>query len=230
MRLACVRPCGAVAVFCLRSRLLFVLRQTGRLAIACVPVPRVEIAICAFSMRRRGYLPWRVHFGFECFFMAISTGLRGDEDRGKRDWRRGLCAFLRSRIGFEILSAGSTLGLRAPDCAKESNVEAALPPLWTLFTLRQGCVGAYSQRRHPGTRVDPPGSDLWSGGSCCISMLSTRTIEDLPNSKLWFGKSCGIARQQVEAAPPPGCVREAEWKPHSGREAVWKPALPAGLP
>ena len=36
-------------------------------------------------------------------------------------------------------------------------------------------------------------------------MLPARTIEDLPNSNLWFGKSCGIARQQVEAAQPPGC-------------------------
>ena len=64
----------------------------------------------------------------------------------------------------------------APDCAKESNVEAALPPLWTLFTLRRGYVCAYTRRRHPGTRVDPPGSNLWPGGSGCIAMLSTRTI------------------------------------------------------
>ena len=59
---------------------------------------------------------------------------------------RSLCALLRKHIGSVSLSAGSTLGLRAPDCAKESNVEAALPPLWTLFTLRRGYVCAYTRR------------------------------------------------------------------------------------
>ena len=59
--------CGSVAAFCLRftpviavllqrfafgSRLLFdAERQTGRLAVSCVPIPRVEIAIRAFSRR-----------------------------------------------------------------------------------------------------------------------------------------------------------------------------------
>ena len=56
---------------------------------------------------------------------------------------------------------------------------------------------------HSGTRKDLPESNLCSGGSCCITMLPTRTIEDLPNSNLWFGKSCYIARQQVEAALRP---------------------------
>ena len=97
------------------------------------------------------------------------TGVRG-RGNGERGWRRGLCAFLRSRIGIVSFSAGRTLGLRAPDCAKESST------LWTLFTLRRGYVGAHSRRRHPGTRKDPPGSNLWPGGSCCIAMLSTRTI------------------------------------------------------
>ena len=45
---------------------------------------------------------------------------------------RGLCTLLRNHIGLAALSAGSTLGLRAPDCAKESST------LWTLFTLRRG--------------------------------------------------------------------------------------------
>ena len=45
-----VQLCGSVAVLCLGSRLLFAAwRQTGRLAVACVPIPRVEIAICTFS-------------------------------------------------------------------------------------------------------------------------------------------------------------------------------------
>ena len=49
------------------------------------------------------------------------------ERRGERSRRHGVSAFLRERIGFVGFSAGSTLGLRAPDCAKESST------LWTLF-------------------------------------------------------------------------------------------------
>ena len=30
--------------------------------------------------------------------------------------------------------------------------------------------------RSPGTRKDPPGSNLWPGGSCCIEMLSVHSI------------------------------------------------------
>ena len=98
------------------------------------------------------------------------TGDGGDAgNRATGGWRRGLYALLRNHIGFAMLSAGSTLGLRAPDCAKESST------LWTLFTLRRGCLSAYT-RRHPGTRKDPPGSDLWPGGSGCIAMLPIRTI------------------------------------------------------
>ena len=65
--------------------------------------------------------------------MAIPTENEGDEEtrrtkgRGERSRRRGGRAFLRDRIGFAMFSAGSTLGLRAPDCAKEPLA------LWTLF-------------------------------------------------------------------------------------------------
>ena len=109
---------------------------------------------------------WQVHFGFVRFLQAISTGLSGNGDTGYgiRGRRRGLCALLCKHISLEMLSAGSTLGLRAPDCAKESST------LWTLFRgwpsekvrfTRRGCVGTDSRRRHSGTRVDPPGSDKW---------------------------------------------------------------------
>ena len=96
------------------------------------------------------------------------TGTRGRSYEEERGRRRGASESLRNRIGLAMLSAGSTLGLRAPDCAKESST------LWTLFTLRRGCVGAYT-RRHPGTRKDPPESNLCSGGSGCIAMLPIRT-------------------------------------------------------
>ena len=138
---------------------------------------------------------------FICGDLDGVTGDARNERTGLRGWRCGLCASLRSRIDLVMLSAGSTLGLRAPDCAKESStlwtlfalrrdwvgadswplcafaqahwlcyafrgeyagaarpqtcakeskVEAALPPLWTLFTLRRGWVGACSRRPSPG--------------------------------------------------------------------------------
>ncbi len=265
--------------FAFGSRLLFVLRQTGRLAAACVSVPPGrDRHLCVLAVLF-DYLPLWVHFGFGRFLQAISTGYRGCGGRGngvtglaarplcvfaQSHWLcnafrgeyagaarprlrqrvfdsldslhaaaglrwcgfaafvrfcaaalallrfprgvrwgsapqtapkslrlsglssgagrvrkcalrggavlvriRSACASLRNRIGFVMLSAGSTLG--APDCAKESST------LWTLLTLRRGRVNAYTRRRHPGTRKDPPGSNLWPGGSGCIKMLSTRS-------------------------------------------------------
>ena len=60
-----------------------------------------------------GYRAWLVYFGIVCFLAAIPTG------DGERSRRRGFCALLRNHIGFEMLSAGSTLGQK---------VEAALRP------------------------------------------------------------------------------------------------------
>ena len=154
---------------CLGSRLSFFLCQEKRdgLRYLAFLFRRVEIAIRAFSRCRCGYLPWRVHFGFVRFFMAISTGYRGRG--GTESAVRCGCAW-RESIGFDMLSAGRTLGLRAPDCAKESST------LWTLFTLRRGCVGAGSPRRHPGTIGDLTGSNLWPGRSCGRSNIAVRTI------------------------------------------------------
>ena len=86
---------------------------------------RVEIAIRAFSGCWLGYLPLWVHFGLA---VCLRRSRRGDRGCGERGWRRGACALLRNRIGFEMLSAGSTLGAARPQtCAKESST------LWTLF-------------------------------------------------------------------------------------------------
>ena len=172
--LARVWHCVPVAALFLGSRLLFVLRQTGRLAISCVPIPPGRDRHSCVLAALFGYLTWRVHFGLVRFFMAIPTGDRGRGKRsyegyGARGWRRGACASLRNRIGLAAFSAGSTLGLRAPDCAKESST------LWTLFTLRRGCVGADSLRRHPGTIGDLTGSNLWPGRSCGRTIAPTRS-------------------------------------------------------
>ena len=136
----------------------------------------------AFSQCRCSYLPLWVHFGVWMFFLWRSRRVTGVRRTGIRGQRRGLCAFLRKHIGLVMLSAGSTLGLRAPNLRQRSST------LWTLLRgrpsekvrfTRRGCVGAYTRRRHPGTRKDPPNSNLWFGGSGCIAIISTRTIGDL---------------------------------------------------
>ena len=168
--LAFVRACHTFLSGCLmfdHACCLPPVRQTERLAICCVPIPPwVVIAIRAFS--DVAWLSGFVGSLRDCAFpYGYPDGIIGAA--GLRNWRRGLCAFLRSRIGVVSFSAGRTLGLRAPDCAKESST------LWTLFTLRRGYVSAYTRRR-PSTRKDPPESNLCSGGSGCIAMLPIRTI------------------------------------------------------
>ena len=161
--------------FAFSSRLSFFLCQEKRDGLRCLAFlfrgSRSPSCVLAVSVRLSAFVGslrvWTFFYG-DLDGIAGDTGDAGNGATG--GWRRGLYALLRNHIGFAVLSAGSTLGLRAPDCAKESST------LWTLFTLRRGYVGAHSRRRHPGTRKDPPGSNLWPGGSCCIAMLSTRTI------------------------------------------------------
>ena len=71
-----------------------------------------------------GYRAWLVYSGIVCFLAAIPTG------DGERSRRRGFCALLRNHIGFEMLSAGRTLGQK---------VEAALRP---RPRLRQRAIGS----------------------------------------------------------------------------------------
>ena len=77
------------------------------------------------SQASYGYRACLVHLELVRCLMAIPMELRNR--------RRSVSTILREHINFAMVSAGRTLGLRAPDCAKESNVEAALRPLWTLF-------------------------------------------------------------------------------------------------
>ena len=169
---AYARLCVSGAASCLRSRLLFAAwRQTGRLAVSCVSIPpgRDRHSCVLAALARLSALEGSLR---ACTFLCGDLdGVRGTELRGARGTGLAarLCASLRNHIGLATLSAGRTLGLRAPDCAKESST------LWTLFTLRRGCVGADSPRSHPGTRKDPPGSNLWPGGSCDRTIAPTRT-------------------------------------------------------
>ena len=99
-----------------------------------------------------GYRTWLVHFGLVRFFMAIPTENEGDEEtrrtkgRGERSRRRGRVRFCVNILALPCFPPGVRWGSAPQTCAKESNVEAALRPLWTLFTLRRGWVGADSPR------------------------------------------------------------------------------------
>ena len=134
--------------------------------------------------------------GLRVFWRRSRRGNEGT--RGTEAARQS--AFLRDRISFAMFSAGSTLGLRAPDCAKESSTLWTLLRGWTSGKVRfarRGWGGADSRRRHPGTRKDPPGSDKrrphcgWPGGSGCILL----TFLALRGSK-WNRHSRRAARRQ----------------------------------
>ena len=111
--------------------------------------------------------------------VSLWRSRRGYRDAGTRErgWRRGLCAFLRSRIGVAALSAGSTLGLRAPDCAKESST------LWTLlrgwpsekvrFTRRGRCSALYVSELRAGARLRLAGFSAGTG-DCARGGCSAR--------------------------------------------------------
>ena len=106
---------------------------------------------------------------FICGDLDGLPGTRGTRERGYGAGGAALVRFCAGASALSCFPRGVRWGCAPQTCAKESST------LWTLFTLRRGWVGAYT-RRHPGTRKDPFGSDLWPGGSCCISMLSTISI------------------------------------------------------
>ena len=91
-----------------------------------------------------GYRTWLVHFGLVRFFMAIPTGNEETRERGERSRRRGVGASLRDHIGFVMLSAGSPLGLRAPNLR-----QGVIDSLDSLHLIRG--VGAFHAAK--GTRV-----------------------------------------------------------------------------
>ena len=111
---------------------------------------RVEIAIRAFSRRSSVICLGGFTSGL-CVYLWRSRRVTGDarnERTGLRGWRRGLCALLRRHIGFAMLSAGSTLGLRAPNLRQRvfdslDSLHAAAGLCWCVFAaFVRFCVGA----------------------------------------------------------------------------------------
>ena len=171
-----LRWIAAVFTFLLRrfafgSRLSFFLFQEKRDGLRYAPFlfRRGSGSPVVRSRMSCGYPTSSVHFGFVRLFVAISTGLPGMRGTGSG---AGGAAFVRLCAATLVLLCfprGVRWGCAPQTCAKESST------LWTLFTLRRGCLSAYT-RRHPGTRKDPPESNLCSGGSGCIAILPIRTI------------------------------------------------------
>ena len=115
--------CGSVAVFCVRSRLLFAAqRQTDRLAMCHVPIPAwVGIACSAFSCVGTVIEIRWFNLGLRVFCRRFRRGTRNEGGYTKKSTALGRC-FSRYELRIRYDTAGSTLGLRAPDCAKETSL------------------------------------------------------------------------------------------------------------
>ena len=92
----------------------------GRDRHSCVLKRRAVIRLYEFTSGLRVFM-WR---------SRRRTKERGNAENGgdgERSRRRGVSALLREHIGFEVFSAGSPLGLRAP------NLRQGDSSPWTLF-------------------------------------------------------------------------------------------------
>ena len=89
------------------------------------------------------------------------------------------------------------------------------------IAMRAHTQPAHAPRRHSGRRRDLTGSNLWPVRSGCIVIISTCSIVQTRAAPKRRGVGLR-ARSGVEAAQPPGCVREAVWKRHSRRVACTK--------
>ena len=127
--------------FALGSRLLFAAwRQTGRLAMPCVPIPPGrDRHSCVLAVLTR--LSASVSSLRACMFICGDLdGLPGTRETRERGWRSGACASLRNRIGLVSLSAGSTLGLRAPNLRQRvfdslDSLHAAAGMCWCEYAV-----------------------------------------------------------------------------------------------
>ena len=170
------RLCGSLEMSCVRFTPVFfpLSGKKRRLAMSCVSIPPGRdrhSCVLAVLARLSALVGSLRNCAFICGDLdGVTTGV-GYTKRNAVFVQRSFC--YKFMIRYD--TAGRTLGLRAPDCAKESST------LWTLFTLRRGWVGADSRRRHPGTIGDPPDSD-----------------KRRPHCG-WSGRSCITARQQVDA-------------------------------
>ena len=138
-------PCASIGRFCVRlTPVSFPLSgKERRLAECCVPIPRGSGSPLVRSRMSCGYRACLVHFGLVRFFAAIPTENEGTQRRGERSRRRGVSTFLREPFSLAMLSAGSTLGLRAPNLRQR-----AIGSLDSLHLIR----GRVPLAKHHNTR------------------------------------------------------------------------------
>ena len=114
---AYARLCVSGAASCLRSRLLFVLRQTGRLAMPCVSIPPGrDRRLCVLAALRDAGAGWPDEGAFHAARFAFSVrhcASVGAFALGLRPALRFCCSvFSRHMPGSAVLSARLALGLR----------------------------------------------------------------------------------------------------------------------
>ncbi len=173
----CVRCASVIAAlsgrFALGSRLLFVFRQTGRLAVSCVPVPpgrdrrSCVLAVLARLSALAGSL--RV-WPFICGDLVGVTGDAGRTGDGGYEGTglaaRPLFIFTlphwpcRSFRGEHAGAARPRLRQRVFDSLDSLHAAAGLG--WYKYPSLQKAQApqsAHPRLQNPGTRVDPPGSN-----------------------------------------------------------------------
>ncbi len=148
-----------------------------RLAVSCVSIPRVEIAF----VRSRSVGAVICLCGFTsglCVSLWRSRRVTGVRRTGIRGRRCGLCAFLRRRIGLGVFPRGVRWGCApqtAPKSLRLSGLSSGAGRVRKCVSRGGAVLVRVRASRHPGTRKDPPGSNLWPGGSGCIEMIPTRS-------------------------------------------------------
>ena len=149
--------------------------------------------------------------------------MRGTGERATGSAARPLCVFAQSHWPCESFR-GEYAGAARPRLRQRvfdslDSLHAAAGLCWCKYSSLQKAQvpqSAHPRAQNPGTRKDPPGSDKrrphcgWPDGSGCITMLSTRTIVQTRAAPKRRGVGLR-ARSGVNAAQPPGCVREAVW-------------------
>ena len=202
---SCVRSrlsYGSIGMSCARSRLSFFLRQEKRSGLRDVSFlfREVEIAICRFSCLLRVIGPCLVHFRLARFFMAIPTEGRGTRRRGATESAARLSALLREPIGFAVLSAGSTLGLRVPNLRQRVFDSLDSPHAAAGFVGRKSRLSALLR--------EPIGFAVFSAGSTLGLNVEAalRPPQTAPKSLRLSGLSsrCGGVCWQGFASPSSG--------------------------
>ena len=170
--------CGSVGALCLGSRLLFAAwRQTGRLAISCVPIPpgrdrhsrvlTVSVRLSAFVGSLRGC----------AFFAGDLDGVTGDVGNGERGYGVGGAGFVRlcaTALALLCFPRGVRWGLRAPKPAPKSLRLSGL-------SSRCGGVGVVRIRRACASLRGRIGSVSLSAGST----LGAARPKPAPKSRMW---------------------------------------------